>query len=187
MDYGALVKDTFSKLFEVDNLVPLLLGSLILTFGSLLSLGILAPPLTLAYTKMCIQVSRGDAVSTGDMIAGLSRFVSSWVLALIMGIGITIGFVLLFIPGLVLMVLTSFAFHALSDDESASAMDALKVSVEFVKTNLVEVIMVMLIGGLLSFVIGLTGIGSPIASIPIMLMSSLFYVRQGHSSTASAL
>lgn len=128
MDYGALVKDTFSNFLKLENLIPLLVGSVIATFGSGLTLGILGPPLFLAYTEMCLNVSRGETVEIGDIFSGFSRFVSVWVLTLIVIVGVMIGTVLLVIPGIIFGVLASYSLHALADDPNCGAADSLRAS-----------------------------------------------------------
>lgn len=105
--------------------------------------------------------------------------------ALIVGVASAIGFVLCYIPGLVVMVFTSFAMHFVID-QRMQAVDAIKASVDLVNRNLGTMI-VLLIAGYVANTIGslLCGIGL-LVSIPVVIIANTYAYRRMQGQAVAA-
>ncbi len=105
--------------------------------------------------------------------------------ALIVGVASAIGFILCYIPGLVVMLFTSFAMHFVIDRRMA-AVDAIKASVELVNRNLGTMIL-LLIAGYVANTIGslLCGIGL-LVSIPVVIIANTYAYRRMQGEPVAA-
>lgn len=105
--------------------------------------------------------------------------------ALIIGVASAIGFVLCYIPGLVVMVFTSFAMHFVID-KRLPAIEAIKASVELVNRNLGTMV-VLLIAGYVANTIGsfLCGVGL-LVSIPVVIIANTYAYRRMQGEAVAA-
>ncbi|MCC7381062.1 MAG: hypothetical protein IT384_04495 [Deltaproteobacteria bacterium] len=144
LDFAGLLKGALSASLRGQNPVILLVGAFL---TGLISVFIVtAPPMALGYTAVCLKIARGQEASWDDLFSGFSRFGASFALGVLAFVAITIGLILLVVPGLVLAFLFTFAFHLLAVDSSLSGMDALKGSVQLVKSRLADVVVLWVIG-----------------------------------------
>ncbi len=114
--------ETFTK-----NAVGLILGLLLVGLVGGISFGICLGPLLLGYNRMVLAALRGEQVSPGDVFSGFDKFGQAFVLMLLMGLAIGVGFVLLVIPGLILAYLFFWSFWFMAAGEE-SAVDCMKKS-----------------------------------------------------------
>lgn len=188
LDYGALLKSNFELYTKSDNMVPLLVGGLIAAIGSGLTLGILVGPLFLGLHMMAIAVANGEKIEIGDISKGFQHFVPSFLLMLMIGVGVMVGMILLVIPGLIFAFLCTFSMQALAVSPESGPVEAIKTSVNMVKDNLVDVLVIAVIAGALNTVLssvsgGLLGI--VVMPFVILLMTRAF-LELGGASAASA-
>lgn len=184
-DIGALLKDTFENSTKSDNLVPLLVGALILAFGAALTLGILAAPLMLGFTRMCLKVARSESVEIGDIGSGFSDFVPALILLLLVAVAVVLTACTIVGP-LIIALFFCFAFQLLADNPGAGAVDSLKASVELVKSNFGDSAIVFLIAMAINSVLGSTGIGAIPALAFATLLTSTLYDRLKSGADAPA-
>lgn len=157
-DYVKLLQESFETGVKSENLVPLLLGSLLtsVTF-------IFAPPFAYALFSMALRASRGERIETNQVWPGMDAAIKAFVLFLIIFVGVLIGSILLVLPGLIFAFFTGLAPYVMAT-EGCSPVDAIKRSIEIVKSNLV----VVLVGGLIGAVI--VGVGSVIPLVGTILL-----------------
>lgn len=105
--------------------------------------------------------------------------------ALIVGVASAIGFVLCYIPGLVVMVFTSFAMHFVID-KRLPAVEAIRASVDLINRNLGAMV-VLLIAGYVANAIGtmLCGVGL-IVSIPVVIIANTYAYRRMQGEAVAA-
>jgi uncharacterized membrane protein len=96
------------------------------------------------------------------------------VASLLTGIATFVGFILLVIPGLLVMFFTSYTLYFLMDRQGLGAIDAIKASFEFTKTNAADVILWFLLS-LAAWFVGalLCGVGLVVA-VPVVLLGTAY-------------
>lgn len=82
--------------------------------------------------------SIGKTPFLDDIFSGFKVFVKALCVNIIMMISITLGFVLLIVPGIIVGLMFSQALYILMDDNSKSAIDCLKESVNIMKGHKLE-------------------------------------------------
>lgn len=186
LDIGETLKlgwDTFAK-----NAVAMIVGFLLFALISGISLGICAGPMMIGFNKMCLRAGRGETVAIGDVFEGFQRFVPSLVLVLIMVVLLAIGFMLLIIPGLVLMFMFFFAPWIMAADDDIGAIDALKASVEMFKQDVGGTLVFVLVNVIISSIGGFVPFGSlltgPVAAC--MAAHGILRSAEGVGQTARA-
>lgn len=146
MEIEKILKDSW-EIFQ-KNMVAYIIGALIAIFGSIIV--ITSPPLFYGLTYMAAKGARGETVEIADVFAGFKadKFIQSWILFLVLGIPIFIGFLLLIIPGIIISIAFSILFLyalPLMVLKDASAIDALKESMEMAKADLQDTIILVVI------------------------------------------
>jgi len=126
-----------------------IVASLIVSIVGGVTLGILAAPLGIGFIKMTRDRMAGKEVGAGDVFSGMSSFVPALVVGIIVVVGVMIGSALLVLPGLLVILVTCFAFHFIAYEE-ASIGDALSKSFSLVKDNILTVIIVLIALGVLN-------------------------------------
>jgi uncharacterized membrane protein len=190
-DYAQLVKRTWDAIITKDNAIVTLVGAAVLSFASTVTLGILAGPLFLGYAAACLKISRGQPVAVDDLWTGLQRLVPALVTSLIIGVAAFVGFLFCLVPGLIVLFLCTFVFHAMVDDPSLTGIEAIKKSAAMVKENITDVGVVWLVGILLNAVLSISVVGVIAGMAFASLMSAFLYqeiqMRSGALSTRTEL
>lgn len=144
---------------------PSLLLTFVLFVVMFLSLGILAPVTSAGYYQSLLRARReGRPPEVKDLFSHMSLFLPLFLFGLIAFIVITIGFIFLILPGLVLMLLLAFGclyLLPLMTDQKLGLIEALKQSWDMAVQDpiadhiIITIVYVALIsvGGSLPFVI----------------------------------
>lgn len=188
-----LLKDSW-EIFQ-KNIVAFIVATLIVMIPSILAsiipivgliLFILLPALAYGLTSMAIKATKGETVEISDISVALkdnNKFIQSFILAIVGGILVVIGLILLIIPGLVLAVLFTYSMILLVIREYG-AIDALKESVEIVKNNVGETILIVVIVAVLNIIGGIIHISViPIGTLLTMPFGLIAYVLVFNSLT----
>lgn len=130
------VEDVVQESFEVfkENWLSLILATIIAAIGSVVTLFILAPPLFFGLYAMAMRAVEGESIEASDVFKGFSYFGTSWVMAIVGFVAVSIGLILLIIPGLLLMVLFTYAVP-LAIRGKLGGIDALQKSYNMGKEN----------------------------------------------------
>jgi len=159
-----VVQDTLSEAWSLftSDFVLWIIAGLILLVVTVVSLGILGGPMTVGFIQLVERRRRGEPVSATDIFDGFEHFGASLIASILICVGVTIGMVLLVLPGLLFGLAMSFAFHAIAIDDN-DATGALGKSFELIKKDfalsavfLVIVLVLSGIGGAVGFGILLT-------------------------------
>ncbi len=129
-----------------------------------------------AFIQTALRVTDGRRVTFAD-ITTIPNLLQALLAAVILGLAVGIGLLLLVIPGLIIQVLAAWYLH-LALDRGLSAVDALRVSVQLVTQNLGTTILFglaavgVLILGLLALFVGV------FVAIPLIAIASAFVFRR---------
>lgn len=140
--------------------VPLILGALLTGLLSSMTFGLLFGPMAVGYCGMCLRAAQGEHVRFGDVFDGFQRIVPTFLLGLIMAVLITIGFIMLWVPGLILTVMFFFGPWVMALEPEMSPADCLKASIELFKRNVGGTILFVLAASILSASGSLVAFGS---------------------------
>jgi len=162
-------EDIFSRSWNAfkDNVAAFIIATIIVVFGSIFIVTI--APLFYGLTYMAVKGLRGEKVEINDVFEGFNRFVKSWVLLLVSVILISIGYMLLILPGLILSILLIYSFPLLVIKDYG-AMDAIKESIDISKQNFVDSLVLFIIMAIISAIGGITYIVS-LVTIPIITLA----------------
>lgn len=135
-----------------------LLAGLLVALVSALSLGLLMAPLFVGFIEMTERGSRGESLSAGQVFSGFSKFVPSFVATLLVSIAMIIGFTFLVLPGLCVVLFTCFTLPAIALD-GLGPVEAIKRSFDLVRSNLVNVLVLLIVNAILQGVGGAVVLG----------------------------
>ena len=152
-----LIQNVFKRSWDVfmkDPVLYIIAGLIVIVVGTL-TLGILLPALTVGFMQVVRDRMQNKPASAGGVFGGMGLFVTSLFTAIVIGIGVGIGCVLLVLPGIFIAVVTSFAFQFIALD-GAGVGDSLSKSYRLVMDNLVSVIILIVLLGIIN------GVGSSV-------------------------
>jgi len=146
----------------IDNLVPLILMTLVMVVVSALTLGILAMVTLAGYTKsILLMIRTGREPKLGDVFSEMKLFLPLLGYSLAVVIITAIGFALLFIPGVILACAIAWAslyMLPLMVDRGLGVIEAVKESFRIVSSR--EDIMDHIV--LLILLVGISAVGSSV-------------------------
>ena len=128
--------------------------------------------------RMSLKIADGEEVSVGDLFT-FPRGGTTFVTALLLALGTTIGYLLCFLPGLIFAWGAAFTF-AFFYDQNLAPVDAIKASFTLFKNNLGPAILTVLLGGLVASAGVLACFVGVVVSAPL---AQLFIVHQYRSMT----
>jgi len=143
--------------FMKDPVLYVIAGIIVIVVGAL-TLGILAPALSIGFTRIVRDRMQGKPAEASGVFGGMSLFVPSLIAMILIAIGVTIGTALLVLPGLFVAVVTSFAFQFMALD-NAGVGDSLSRSYRLVMDNLVTVILLIVLLAVINCAGGAVAVG----------------------------
>ena len=127
-------------------------------------------------TRAALRITDGQPVDLSTLLS-LDDIGQVVIASLLVGLASAIGFVLCYVPGLVVMVFTGFTMQFVID-KRMSATDAIRASVELVNRNLGTMVL-LLVAGYVANAIGsaLCGIGL-LVSMPVVILANTYAYRR---------
>lgn len=175
LQIGACLSDAVT-LYKKNFWTHVVVSLLVMAVGSV-SAGLLAGPMLVGYIRMLDKEHNGEAVEIGDVFRGFDDFVPAFVASLICMLVLWVGFLLCFIPGLLIMALPVIALFLVARGES-DGVEAFKQAWRIVTKNLLASCLCALLLGLVGSLGGLLcGIGM-IFTLPIALIGQYYMARQ---------
>ncbi|MGI6573647.1 MAG: DUF975 family protein [Fermentimonas sp.] len=101
-------------------------ASIIPVAGTLLVGG----PLALGLALFVLSVSRGQEAEIEQLFKGFERFAVAFVAMLLITLFVSLGFMLLIVPGIILSIAYSMTFYILIDNPNFTSVEAMKKSRE---------------------------------------------------------
>jgi uncharacterized membrane protein len=150
--------------------VALIVGGILVMVIGAVSLGILAVPLLISYTRVLRRALAGEQVAIGDVFNDFGETIVPGVLtAIVIGLGTFLGMLLLVIPGLIFLVICSFAIQALAYRDASGPIEAIQQSYAIVKAHLGPVVAILVVNLVINAIASLVAIGA-IISLPLTLL-----------------
>ncbi len=131
------------RLFAADPALYVISGLVVMAL-SMFSLGICVGPLTVGFLRLVMRRQRGEAASTGDVFSGFDRFASSFLTVFIIMVAVVIGCIMLLLPGLAVALFAFFALQVLTV-EGKGVFDSIGRSIDIVRANLIETLVLLLL------------------------------------------
>jgi len=152
------------------------LGNLIETIVGLILSGVAA--------KAALEVTEGKPY---DFFAAFGKvnYLRLILASLLVGVLVTVGFILLVIPGLIVLFLTYLTTYSLVDDDK-SPVDAIKDSISLVSANIGESLLlallsvVVIIAGFIALCVGI------LVAMPITIFAAAYAYRSFHGQPIAA-
>jgi hypothetical protein len=173
----------------LKHIVPLILMTIVMLVVSFFTLGILAPVMMAGYFQAIIQMVRtGREPAIGDLFSQMRLFLPLLLFYILVFIATMVGFMLLFLPGLIVVLGVTFGclyMLPLMTDKQLGLMDAIRSSWQMATRDAIadHVVVVILFVGLLaigsSIVIG-TLFTQPFATIFVV---SVYLERVGKTGS----
>ncbi len=153
--------------FYKKQFVAFTIATVIAVLGSFLIITI--APLTFGLYIMALKAISGEEVKSTDVFKGFNYFITSWVLMIVEIVAISIGFMALVIPGLLLMLLFMYAIP-IAIKEGEGGIASLKRSFDIGKKNL----QFTLIVGVIYFAISMVGSMTYVLMVATVPFSAIF-------------
>lgn len=162
MDFKRHIETAWN--LTLANIVALILMTLVLVGVSSLSLGILAPVTMAGYTQSLLQLVRsGREPRVQDLFSHMKLFLPLLGFGLAIFLVTSIGFMLLFLPGIIVIVAITFCciyVLPLMTDKGLSIIDAIKESYAMSRRDeLVDHVVVVIIFMAITMIGGTVFIG----------------------------
>lgn len=162
MDFKRHIETAWN--LTLANIVALILITLVLVGISSLSLGILAPVAMAGYTQSLLQLVRnGREPRVQDLFSHMKLFLPLLGFGLAIFVAISIGFMLLFLPGILVIVAITFCciyVLPLMTDKEMRLVDAIKESYAMSRRDeLVDHVVVVIIFMAITMIGGTVFIG----------------------------
>lgn len=94
---------------------------------------LLSAPMSLGMAIFFLNIVRGNEVRIEQLFDGFKNYVPSLIVTILIVIAVSLGLILLIIPGIIIGIGLSMSMFILADNPSMSAVDVLKASWEMMK------------------------------------------------------
>lgn len=172
------------EMFLKDAFLYLLAG-LICTLVVGLSLGVLGGVALVGFARLIELRRQGHAAGAAVVFSGFEFFLPATGALLVIALGVSLGLVLLVLPGLFLLSAWSFTFCAMAR-ENLGAGEALSRSYGIFREHALIVVVLLIVLGIVNTVAGML-IFAQLLSIPYSLIAlSVTYEKLGANSATKA-
>lgn len=159
------------------NPVTHIITTLLVIVISGVGFGLLTGPMLVGYMRMLKAEDEGRAISIADVFKGFDDFVPALLAVLLSTIIVSIGFMLCFLPGLLLMAMVPMAAYLVACGEK-DGIAALKRAWELVKANLVGAFLCMLVLGIIGNLGALLCFVGVVVTLPIAFIGTYHMAKQ---------
>ena len=159
------------------NPVTHIVTTLLVIVISGVGFGLLTGPMLVGYMRMLKAEDEGRAISIADVFKGFDDFVPALLAVLLSTIIVSIGFMLCFLPGLLLMAMVPVAAYLVACGEK-DGIAALKRAWELVKGNLVGAFLCMLVLGIIGNLGALLCFVGVLVTLPIAFIGTYHMAKQ---------
>lgn len=186
-DYVAMMRQAKAKLSNnwVNAVIATLIYMALLSAASCTYVGelIVFGPLTFGYVLYLMCLADTGRSDFNLLFTGFSRFVETLVAGLLMSLAVSVGMILLIVPGIILGLGLSMTFFIMADDRNISGIDALQASWNMMNGHKMELFCLILrfIGWILLCILT-CGIGY-LWLEPYMSLAQLNFYRQLRNGT----
>ena len=164
------------SLFRKNALTHVVSSLLVAVVGGM-SAGLLVGPMVVGYLRMIDKERHGEPTQIGDVFRGFDDFVPAFVAGLISSLVVSLGFMLCFIPGLLIMALPPVALFLVARGER-DGVAAFSQAWSIVTKNLGSAFfssLVLGIVGSLGFLLCWVG---ALLTLPLSTIGSYYMARQ---------
>jgi hypothetical protein len=135
--------------------------------------------------RFALDITEGRELNAATLLTPV-KLGDVIVASVLIGLATFVGFILLVIPGLLVMFFTSFTLFFLMDRPELGAIDAIKASFEFTKNNAGNVIVWFLLS-LATWIVGLClcGVGL-IVAVPVVLIGTAYTYKTLNNEPVAA-
>ena len=174
-DIGTCLSAGFNGL-KKDPVTHIVTSLLIGIVGGVTA-GLLTGPMLVGYMRMIKHEDEGTKAEIADVFKGFDDFVPALLAVLVSSIIVGIGFMLCFIPGLLIMALVPTAAYLVAVGEK-DGINAIKRAFDAIKANLLSSVFCALVLGIVGSIGGLLcGIGM-ILTLPIAFIGMYHMAKQ---------
>ncbi len=174
-DIGACVSAGINGL-KKDPVTHIVTSLLIGIVGGA-SAGVLTGPMMVGYMRMIKREDEGTKAEIADVFKGFDDFVPALLAVFVSSIIVGIGFMLCFVPGLLIMALVPTAAYLVAVGEK-DGINAIKRAFDAIKANLLGSVFCALVLGIVGSIGGiLCGIGM-ILTLPIAFIGMYHMAKQ---------
>ncbi|MGL6104973.1 DUF975 family protein [Romboutsia sp.] len=128
-----LVSNIFRISFDLES-------NIIIRYASSILYGIM----TVGMSYYCLRITKGQNFQIKDIFAGFKQFLPAMILNILVGLGISLGYVLLIIPGVIFNLMISQVYFILAENEGMGAIQCIKESISIMKGNKMNYFVLML-------------------------------------------
>jgi uncharacterized membrane protein len=172
-DIGVCISEGFAGL-KKDPLKHIIVTLLVGVVGSV-SFGLLTGPMMVGYMRMIKTEEEGGKAEIGDVFKGFDDFVPALLAVLIASIIVSIGFMLCFLPGFLVMALVPVAAYVVAIGEK-DGLNALNRAWAAVKDNFLGAF-------LCALVLSIVGsLGAILCGIGIIFTMPIAFIGMYHMS-----
>ncbi len=170
-DIGACVSAGINGL-KKDPVTHIVTSLLIGIVGGVTA-GLLTGPMMVGYMRMIKREDEGHKAEFADVFKGFDDFVPALLAVLLSSIIVCVGFMLCFIPGLLIMALVPTAAYLVAVGEK-DGVNAIKRAFDAVKNNLLSAFFCALVLGIIG------SLGSLLCGVGIILTLPIGFIGSYH-------
>jgi uncharacterized membrane protein len=180
----SVVRDAWG-MFRRDALLFVLAGAVWCLLAGL-TFGLLAGPLAIGFIDLVRRSRQGEPVALGTLFSRFDAFVPSLVASIVIVIGVALGMLLLVVPGLLVSLFSTYTMHGIAY-ERLGGIEAIRRSIQLVRTNMVPTLAVVLVLWCLQAVGGVIVIALLVTTPLALIILTLAYERIERSEVRPGL
>ena len=141
---------------------------------------------TVGLMKASLLITNGGTPETRDLFLDFGTYLKGLAALILCIIAASIGFALCIVPGILIVFFTAFVPYEIIDNPNVGIIDAIKNSINTIKSDWKTSALIIILGGILVNVASYTGIGMiPAAPFLYLLYAVLYRQLKGQGSNAT--